>query len=71
MTADLHARLKAHCQARGIPVAAFVGAVLIDALDDEKAAYVTVPTGYPKVNREKADALARELAARGAAAFTF
>ncbi len=72
MTAAIHARLKAHCRSRGIPVAAFVGAVLIDALDDEEAPCVNVGiTGYPKHRRESTDAQARDLAKQPPALFTF
>jgi hypothetical protein len=33
---NLYLRLRTHCKRRGIPMAAFVEATLIDALDDER-----------------------------------
>jgi hypothetical protein len=72
MTALLYARLKSHCDARRIPVAAFVQAVLIDALDDEHAPVVQVRSrGYSKRVRESTAALAKDLAKQPPAQFTF
>ncbi len=72
MTAILYARLSAHCKRRNIPMAAFVEAVLVDALDDEgEPVPVIVPTGYPKRRRESTAAQARDIATRPAACITF
>jgi len=71
MNALVYARLKAHCKRRGLPIAAFVEAVLTDALDDEGEPVPTVaPPGYP-TRRHKPEAIAQDLASRPPAHVTW
>lgn len=69
----VYARLRSHCQRRGIPIAAFVEAMITDALDDEGEPIPNVgeSVGYPKQRRESTEAQAKDLARRNAACFTF
>jgi hypothetical protein len=61
--ANVHARMKAHCDAQGISLAAFVEGLITDALDQAGAAAPDVePGGYPKRLRPMSDADAKALA---------
>jgi hypothetical protein len=72
MKALVYARLKHHCRERGVPVTAFVEAMIVDALDDEQAPHVSAPVGgYPKRTRESTDVQAKDLAKQPPASFTF
>jgi hypothetical protein len=70
--ANVHARLKAHCDAQGLTMAAVVEGIITDALDQAGAAAPVVARGgYPKRLRPVTEAEARDVAKQAAANFTF
>jgi hypothetical protein len=67
----VYARLKSHCDANGMTLAAFVETALAGALDQAGAPHVAVTaSGYPNLS-EATEQVRADLASRGEAAFTF
>jgi hypothetical protein len=70
--ANVHARMKAYCDAQGITMAAFVEVLITEALDQAGAPTPDVePGGYPKRLRPVSEAMAKRIAKQGAAHFTW